>query len=433
MKKIIIAGAGHGGLVAAALLAQKGFKVTVYEKKAKGNVGHDFTDVFGGQPLRDLGIELPRDIKYYHNHPMAFYGPSQKTKIEDRSVSNGLNLDRMALVAVLIDFAEKNGAKIVYDTEVLSPILDGSSVIGMVVRSGGKIKAVTGDLVVDSLGCDSPLRLGMPASADIEGDFGYAERFYAYRAFYEKTGEDSTEFHENHFYHIGDPGLAWFMDYDGYCDVLVGSFLPLDMERVEEHLASFRVTYPELGEKLLRGGQFASIPIRKPIGRFTLNGYAAIGDSAAMTIPLIGSGIDNSMEAGRILADVLIASRGDCTVAGLWRYQALYFKRVGAKMAKTDKLRETFEIFTPDDVDFLLDNGILTSEDISSATGEGGMKMNASTLAGKAYRGKANLPLLGKVAMKTRQGAVMETHARNIPEIYNETAAENWIKKYRSL
>lgn len=433
MKKIIVAGAGHGGLVAAALLAQKGFKVTVYEKNSKGAVGHDFTDVFEGIPLKELGIELPKDMKQYHNHPMAYYGPSQKTKLSSDEVSNSLNLDRRALVEVLIGFAEKNGAKIVYDTEVLSPIIDADSVIGAVVRSGGRIKTVTGDLVIDSLGCDSPLRLKMPASADIEGDFGYAERFYGYRAFYEKIDEDTTKYHENHFFHNGDPGLAWFIDYEDYCDVLIGSFLPLNEERVAEHLASFRVTYPELGEKIIRGGEYASIPIRRPIGRFVLNGYAAIGDSAAMTIPLIGSGIDNSMAAGRILADVLIASRGDCTAAGLWRYQALYFKRIGAKMAKIDKLRETFCFFTPDDVDFLLDNGILTSDDINSATGEGGMKLNAASLAEKAYRGKSNLPLLGKVAMKARQGAVIETHAMNIPEIYSETAAENWIKKYRAL
>ena len=32
-KTIIIAGAGHGGLASGALLAEKGFDVTVYEKK----------------------------------------------------------------------------------------------------------------------------------------------------------------------------------------------------------------------------------------------------------------------------------------------------------------------------------------------------------------------------------------------------------------
>ena len=34
-KNIVVAGLGHGGIVAAALLVEKGFNVTVYEKNAR--------------------------------------------------------------------------------------------------------------------------------------------------------------------------------------------------------------------------------------------------------------------------------------------------------------------------------------------------------------------------------------------------------------
>ena len=45
-KKIIVAGAGHGGLTAAGLLAEKGFDVTIYERGQKGKLGYDWTDIF---------------------------------------------------------------------------------------------------------------------------------------------------------------------------------------------------------------------------------------------------------------------------------------------------------------------------------------------------------------------------------------------------
>ena len=45
-KKIIVAGLGHGGIAAAAMLAKRGFDVTGYEKKSEGTLGYDWTDIF---------------------------------------------------------------------------------------------------------------------------------------------------------------------------------------------------------------------------------------------------------------------------------------------------------------------------------------------------------------------------------------------------
>ena len=44
--KIIVAGMGHGGLAAAAILARSGYDVTVYEQKSAGTLGYDWTDIF---------------------------------------------------------------------------------------------------------------------------------------------------------------------------------------------------------------------------------------------------------------------------------------------------------------------------------------------------------------------------------------------------
>ncbi|MBR6940121.1 MAG: NAD(P)-binding protein, partial [Clostridia bacterium] len=44
MRKIIVAGAGHGGLVAACRLAEAGYDVTVVEKKERNETGHDWHD-----------------------------------------------------------------------------------------------------------------------------------------------------------------------------------------------------------------------------------------------------------------------------------------------------------------------------------------------------------------------------------------------------
>ena len=50
-----------------------------------------------------------------------------------------------------------------------------------------------------------------------------------------------------------------------------------------------------------------SIPVRQPLAVMIADGYAAIGDSAFMAIPINGSGIGCSMRAGKMLADAVIA------------------------------------------------------------------------------------------------------------------------------
>ena len=49
MARIIVAGGGHGGIGAAALLAKNGHDVTVYEKHAREEMGYDWTDIFAPQ------------------------------------------------------------------------------------------------------------------------------------------------------------------------------------------------------------------------------------------------------------------------------------------------------------------------------------------------------------------------------------------------
>ena len=44
MNKILVAGAGHGGLVTAIHLAKNGYDITVIEKEKREAMGHDWHD-----------------------------------------------------------------------------------------------------------------------------------------------------------------------------------------------------------------------------------------------------------------------------------------------------------------------------------------------------------------------------------------------------
>ena len=61
MAKIIVAGGGHGGIGAAALLAENGHDVTVYEKNAREDMGYDWTDIFDKKGLFAVGLGMPEE------------------------------------------------------------------------------------------------------------------------------------------------------------------------------------------------------------------------------------------------------------------------------------------------------------------------------------------------------------------------------------
>ena len=61
MKKVIVAGAGHGGLTAAYNLAKNGYDVTVIEKKKREDLGYDWDDSLSEAAFVGSGIPCPEE------------------------------------------------------------------------------------------------------------------------------------------------------------------------------------------------------------------------------------------------------------------------------------------------------------------------------------------------------------------------------------
>ena len=104
-------------------------------------------------------------------------------------------------------------------------------------------------------------------------------------------------------------GIGWIATEDTFSDLLIGHMDPLTVSEAEEIAERYRKTNPQLGTKKLRGGQLVLIPVRQPLSIMVADGYAAIGDSAFMTVPIIGSGIGNAIKNSKILAETIIGDK----------------------------------------------------------------------------------------------------------------------------
>ncbi len=432
-KKIIVAGLGHGGIAAAALIAKAGFDVTVYEQKSEGTLGYDWTDIFAPNALGIAGMDMPDKDKFEYKEDMTFFNPSLTTALRQNVPQDQLEIkmERKDIYDHFIKNALKYGVKIVYDCKVEGPIVLGNRVVGIKTEKGD----VYGDLIIDSCGMNSPVRSNLPESFGIEKEVARNEKISIYRAFFNKASDEAVAAKFKVMLFAGGiKGISWIASEEEHTDLLIGRFEDFDMEEVERFSAYLRETNPRLGTELVRGGQFVEIPVRQPLSIMVADGYAAIGDSAFMTVPLIGSGIANSLKAAKVLADTVVADKTQSFSAeSLWKYQMGYYKVLGAGLAPLACGKLLLISLTPEEVDYVFEKGIMTADMMTIGadfTGLSSVKLDPKELINQAKEVCGDPELLKKIiACGVRMGKAIAACAM-MPKKWNAKRVQSWAKVY---
>ncbi|SLN72673.1 FAD-dependent urate hydroxylase [Roseovarius albus] len=180
-KDIGIAGAGIGGLTAAAALSAKGHKVTVFDQFTTpapvGSglviqpVGQDVLDLIGaGDMARQMGQPITRMLGHESQSMRVIldvtYDPKQRTG------RHGLAMHRSALFHCVLTTAQKAGATLCPDHPVTG-VTDGDK--RQLLFAGGD-KSPPFDLVIDSTGAKSPLSPLVPRALPYGAIWGTVDR-----------------------------------------------------------------------------------------------------------------------------------------------------------------------------------------------------------------------------------------------------------------
>ena len=433
-KKIIVAGAGHGGIAAAALLSRVGMDVTVYERSSEGTLGYDWTDIFAPCAWKAAGIEMPSREKYEYKTNMTFYSPNLQTPLEQHIPEDEIEMkmERRDIYEHLINHALKCGVKFVYDCNISAPILFGNRVVGIKTERGDFFA----DLVIDAAGIDSPLRTNLPRMCGIEKTPGAFGQLYVYRAFYNRSNEEDADVkYKIYLLPNGELGIGWVAAEENFTDLLIGKFDPYDSAQAEKSAEFFRQTNSNLGSTLLRGGQITKIPVRQPLSVMVCDGYAAIGDSAFMTMPIIGSGIANSLKASRMLADTVLADKaGAYSAETLWDYQVKYFRQIGAGLAQIACIKSLLLNITPEELDCCFEKGILTADNFAIGSDSSSLadmiKMTPNDMKNRAQALLNEKELLKKVLALGIKIAKVTALTQTMPQKWNRSRVSNWSKQY---
>lgn len=435
--KIAVIGMGQGGMCAAFHLLGAGHQVTVYEKEARGQVGYDWEDDIRADIFSICGMPMPGEDVYEQKRKWLFVSPNweHSLPVPPLPPMEEISVYRRKLCEYFAQQVESAGGEIKFGTPVEALLVEDKKVVGVRTAAGEE----RCDLVIDASGMRSPFRAQLPVEFCVQAQPEEKGVLYGYRAFFNanagaQTMEPGIECTMS-LKHLGEEGISWCnLVGENKVDVLIGRLGGLSDEDIQRAFDDLRAHNPILGEELYFG-QRVQICLRGTIPVGVADGYAAVGDSAFQTMPLMGSGIESSMKAGMTLAEE-IACGNDFSAAALWGYWKRQMKEQGAEFAFIDAIKRWALALDPKYIDWVFGGGLIEKSDlalVSTDTSGAKPKIPARSVFKKIglLLGKPGLtfPAIGCAlrALKAKRSAA------HIPAKYDLKKIGKWAKKYSSL
>ncbi len=434
MSRIIVAGGGHGGVIAAIKLASLGFDVSLFEKEEKETLGLLQTDAIDESAFTYAGIEISEDFEIGKNK-ITFVPLEQESgslTLPPQS-ENSVLADRRRLINYLFSLAKESGVEINYGEQVEKPLVLGNRVVGIKTVKGDYY----GDLIIDACGVNSPVRNNLPDYFGVNRPIKKYDILYSYRGYFNKiTDAPQPKTNYNLFLkENGTVGFRWLITEESRVDALICRFYEPSDNEILNTLYEMHNENPQMGTDLIYGGSRSVIPVCQPLALIVANGYAAVGDSAFMTFSVKGSGITYSMKAGTMLAEVVAADENKCfDRESLWDYEKRFFKEIGLGAAGIAVCKNLLPYMLAEDVNKMFKLKLFTTEELSALfTNAADAVLNKNGLNKvkdklKIVRDEPRLKeLFGSLAIWMGKYIILQTQ---FPNKYDNKEIEEWVEKY---
>ena len=439
--KIAVIGMGQGGMVAAIKLAKAGAKVTVFERNLEGKVGYDWRDDITASVFDDCGLPRPNQDVYIQKAKWLFVSPDEKGALRVPQFKPFVEISphRRKLTEYFVDLAVKAGATINYGVNVEKLVVVDDRVVGIEIN--GELERF--DLVIDATGMYSKLRGQLPAKFCVQADPSNQDTMYAYRAFFKKNEGAETFFPDVDntmvLRHMDSDGIGWCnLNEEGEVDVLLCNIAaPLSDEEIEERLADLRAMNPILSKNKIRDRK-VPLSVRAGIATPVADGYVALGDSAFMTIPIMGSGIEAGMHGAAIFADYVIANDiQNFTAFNMWPFYVKYFEKFGKGFALLDIVRRHALRFKSKYINWALSGKFVTDDTLRyimlDEEDYRRPKYKFGMFSAILWKLIFNPSFFNAILKMAFEGIHALNVAGRIPKKYSLEGIAKWSKKYNKL
>ena len=415
---VLVAGAGVAGLFAAYRLARAGFSVAVVDMKTEDRVGEKVCgDAVGEHHFHEVGLEPPRvgvdAIAEFRG--VKVYSPSKKAFVTVHG--KGYALDRKAFGQRLLRLATGAGAEFLGGRFIMKPLVEESWIRGLVVRGPSGVEELRSRVVVEATGAPATVRTKLPKEWWVSEPLKKEDMNSTYRVIAEGGEPQDPRYAIIYLDAEVAPGGYWWWFPKGEHVVNVGLGVRPDPGAPNPKENLYKYVIPELEKadaKIAHEGG-GIVPTRRPLSCMVWNGLVAVGDAACTANPIHGGGIGpalvSSFHAASTIAQAL--EEGEATLEALWPYHKAYIGAYGEKQAGLDALRIFLQSLGNDDLNFVLEEGIVSDEDL----GDIGYKAKLSAkLIGRLLAG---LKLLARPTL-LRDIVAVKDYMEAVARLYRE-------------
>ncbi len=357
---VIIIGAGPAGTACAKKLAENGFSVKIYDRRAE--IGNPKRCGEGlSESTQDLIGKIPERCIAQRIKGARVYAPNGKY-LEAILEEGGFVLERKVFDKWLAEEAIKSGAEIQANTFISSLIKDKEYFSGVKGEFFGEKFEERAKMIVCATGAESPLRnhaLGIFSKPNIIDSCLQ----------YEMSGiEINSDF--IHIYlgnEMAPRGYMWiFPKGKERANVGVG-VIPGD-KPAKFYLEKFINEHPEIKKGSIIEVNAGCVPVGDLLKNMVTNGFLVCGEAAHQVNPIHGGGMKEAIVSGNLAADVITdcLKRNDVSQKALSVFNERWWEKRGNSMKNVEKLREVVEKLSDNDLNDLADT--LNPEDLVGFT-----------------------------------------------------------------
>ncbi|MCW4011232.1 MAG: NAD(P)/FAD-dependent oxidoreductase [Candidatus Bathyarchaeota archaeon] len=357
MMDAVIIGAGPAGTCCAKKLAENGFSVKIYEKRAEIGSPKRCGEGLSEASQSFVG-KIPDRCIAQKMRGARLYAPNGRY-LDAILTAGGFILERKVFDKWLAEEAVKAGAAVQANTFVSGLLKDDrgfySGVKGEFMGNEFEEKA---RVVVCATGAESPIRnqaLGVYSKVNLVDSCIQ----------YEMTNVDMIP-DLIHIYLssvLAPRGYVWVFP-KGEHRANVGLGIVPQEKKPATYMQKFFEEHPEISKGSIIEVNAGCVPVGGMVKDMVANGFVLCGEAANHVNPIHGGGIKEAVISGQMAADVIMdcLKAGDVSKRALSKYNENWWELRGEHLKRVEKLRETLEKLADQDLNDLVD--ALKPEDI---------------------------------------------------------------------